>query len=230
VNAREAVRCEWPCWLRRQRWRVSSQLVARVERRTPSNPLLLTAIVLATATPAAAQAPPATSQPSTAQAPAQSPAGQTPPAATQARTFTAPAGLLFNTVRQDRVADFEKVIGYLEEALQKSTDATVRAQAKGWRVFKTAEPGPGGTVLFVFVIDPAVPSADYGLGRILADAFPDTAQLQEIWKLYTGAVTSGGTLLNLMPVKPGETANPGTPSAGTPTERPLPPDADPNRR
>ena len=128
------------------------------------------------------------------------------------------------------MADFEKVIGYLQEALQKSTDATVRAQAKGWRVFKAAEPGPGGTVLFVFVIDPTVPSADYGLGRILADAFPDTAQLQEIWKLYTGAVTSGGTLLNLTPAKPGATANPSTSSPAAPIERPLPPDADPNRR
>ena len=43
--------------------------------------------------------------------------------------------------------------------------------------------------------------ADYSLGRILADAYPDQAKLQEIWKLYSGSVT-GGSLLNLTPVKP----------------------------
>jgi hypothetical protein len=149
--------------------------------------------------------------------------------ATAARTFTAPAGLLFNTVRADRVADFEQVIGYLQAALAKSADSKDRAQAQGWRVFKASEPGPGGTVLYVFVIDPTVPGADYGLGRILAETY-DTAQLQEIWKLYTGAVTSGGTLLNLTPVNPAGT--PAPPAAAPPPapERPLPPDADPNRR
>jgi hypothetical protein len=116
------------------------------------------------------------------------------------RTFTAPAGVLFNTVRADRVADFEKVMGYLQAALASSASESVRAQARGWRVFKAAEPGPSGTVLYVFVLDPTMPGADYGLGRILADAYPDQAQLQEIWKLYNGAVT-GGSLLNLTPVE-----------------------------
>ena len=171
-------------------------------------------------------------------------------------------GLLFNTVRPERVADFEKVMAYLQTALEKSTDANdraqlqgwrefkakepspgatglylfvmglfFRAQLQGWRVFKAPEPGPGGTVLYVFVIDPTVPGTDYGLGRILAEAYPDTALLQEIWKLYSGAVTSGGSLLNLSPVKPGAaSAMPGAAPSSPPPERPLPPDADPNRR
>ena len=152
------------------------------------------ALVLLAGAVAAAQTP------QTPTAPTADPAAA--PASTPARTFTAPVGLLFNTVRPDRVADFEKVIGYLQAALQKSADAKDRAQAQGWKVFKATEPGPAGTVLYVFVIDPTVPGADYGLGRILAEAYTDTAQLQEIWKLYTGAVTSGGTLLNLNAVKP----------------------------
>lgn len=161
-------------------------------------------------------------------------AGQTPAAApppTTTRTFTAPTGLLFNTVRPERAADFERVIGYLQSALEKSADPKDRAQAQGWRIFKAAEPGPGNTVLYVFVLDPTVPGADYGLGRILAEAY-DATQLQEIWKLYTGAVTGGGTLLNLNPVKPGAATTPtgATPPATMPTDRPLPPDADPNRQ
>jgi hypothetical protein len=131
-------------------------------------------------------------------APAQTPATS---AAPQTRTFTGKTGLLFNTVRPDRVKDFEAVMYYLNEALKTSTDATVRAQAQGWRVFKAAEPGPNGTVLYVFVLDPAVPGADYGLGRILAAAYPPE-KLQEIWRLYQGAVTSGGNLVNLSALEP----------------------------
>jgi hypothetical protein len=122
------------------------------------------------------------------------------------RTFTAPAGVIINAVRPERVSDFEKLVGYLKAALAASTDPTVRAQAAGWRVLKAAEPGPNGAVLFVFLFDPTVPGADYGLGRILAAAYPDQTKLQEIWKLYTDSLASGGSLLNLTPVEvaPGE--------------------------
>jgi hypothetical protein len=121
--------------------------------------------------------------------------------APQPRTFTAPVGLLFNTVRSDRVDDFEKAMGYLQTALASSTNERVRAQAAGWRIFKATEAAPNNTVLYVYVLDPTVMGADYSLGRILADAYPDQTKLQEIWKLYSSSVT-GGTLLNLTPVKP----------------------------
>ena len=154
---------------------------------------------------AAQQAAPAGQKPPAPGTAPQAPTGS--PQATAAapavpRTFAAPVGLLFNTVRPERVADFEKVIAYLQDALMKTTDPTLRAQARGWRVFKATEPGPNSTIVFVFVLDPTVPGAEYGLGRVLADAHPDTAELQEIWKLYTGSITSGGTLMNLSPVSP----------------------------
>ena len=147
------------------------------------------------------------------------------PAAPVTRTFAAPTGLLFNSVRPERVADFEAVLWYLQQALQKSTDPTVQAQAKGWRMFKATEPGPNATVVYVFVFDPAVPRADYGLGRILADAYPD--KIQEIWRLYQGAVTGGGSLMNLTPVEPKEPALvvPAPPPATTPAPRTPPPAA-----
>ncbi len=125
------------------------------------------------------------------------------------RSFTAKTGLLFNAVRPERALDFETVIGLLQDALAKSTDPAVRAQASGWKIFKATEPGPNGTVMYVFVVDPATPGADYGLGRILSDAYPD--RIQEIWKLYTGALAGGGSLLNLSPVVPPP------PSPATPT-------------
>ena len=144
------------------------------------------------------------------------PAPVVPPTPLGARVFTAPTGLILNTVRPDRVVDFEMVMGYLQEAFEKSTDERVRQQAKGWRVFKATEPGPNNTVLYVFVIDPTVPGADYGLGRILADAYPD--QIEKIWSLYTGSLAPSASLLNLTPVKPTQLLTP-------PSSAPLTPPA-----
>lgn len=172
--------------------------------------------------PAPAPGQPPTSTPPAPGQPAAGAAAPTP--APQPRTFTAPVGVLFNTVRADRVDDFEKAMGYLQAALASSTNERVRAQAAGWRVFKATEAAPGGAALYVFLLDPTVVGADYSLGRILADAYPDQAKLQEIWKLYSGSVT-GGSLLNLTPVKPAPptTSGPPTtskPDATTTTEKP----------
>jgi hypothetical protein len=113
--------------------------------------------------------------------------------------FTAPVGLIFTTVRPERVADFEKVLSYVQAALEKSTDPKVQEQAKGWRMFKASEPGPNGSVMYVFGFNPAIAGADYGLFRILADVYSDT-ELQQLYRLYNGSVTSGGSLLNLTPL------------------------------
>jgi hypothetical protein len=176
-----------------------------------------------TAPPAPATQTPAPGAP----APAPAPGGVAPvvltpvvpPVPLGARVFTAKSGLIFNTVRPDRVVDFEMVMGYLQAAFEKTTDARVREQAKGWRVFKATEPGPNNTVLYVFVIDPAVPGADYGLGRILADAYPD--QIEKIWSLYTGSLAPSATLMNLttvqsppppaVPLNPAAPLNPAVP-------------------
>jgi hypothetical protein len=164
-------------------------------------------------TPAAPGQPPVPGQPAGA---------AVAPPVPQTRTFTTKTGMLFNTVRPERVKDFETVLGYLQQALDKATDPTVRAQAQGWRTFKATEPGPNASVVYVFVLDPAVPGADYGLGRILADAFPE--QIDEIWKLYQGSVTGGGSLMNLAPVEPmaqAPTAAPTAPPTAPPATAPA---------
>jgi hypothetical protein len=56
----------------------------------------------------------------------------------------------------------------VREALESSTDPQLQAMAKGWRFYKATEPGPGNSVLYVFVVDPTVPGEDYGLGRVLS--------------------------------------------------------------
>jgi hypothetical protein len=201
--------------------------------------LAVIAALLLNAMPAAAQAPvtPGLAPPQVVPPTQSAPPGQetqppatpdqaapatTAPTATVTRSFTSKTGLLFTTVRPDRVADFEAVMWYLQQALQKSTDPAVRAQADGWRIFRAVELGPNGTLLYVFVLDPAVPRADYSLGRILADAYPE--QIAEIWRMYRDSVTSGGTLLNLLPVEPMEPAPfvPAAPAGAKPTTQPAP--------
>jgi hypothetical protein len=133
-------------------------------------------------------------------APGAKPVAAPAPSATAARTFTAPVGLLFNTVRPDKALDFERLVSAVRKTLESSTDPKLQAMAKGWRFYKAAEPGPTSSVLYVFIVDPVVPGEDYGLGRVLSSGSTDTAALQEIWKLYTSSVTSGGSLLNLSPI------------------------------
>ena len=197
--------------------------------------------VLLTTVPVSAQvvAPPAAPQPGAPVAPAVPPAPQDPAAPggvapvgpppvlpvapLPGRTFTAPTGVIFNAVRPERVVDFELVVGYLQAALEKSTSPQVRAQSQGWRMFKATEPGPNGTVLYVFLFDPTVVGADYALGPILSDAYPDL--IEPIWKLYQGALAGAGsqTLLNLAPVEPPPLPPPGVAPVSTPVTRPAPP-------
>jgi hypothetical protein len=133
------------------------------------------------------------------------------------RIFAAEHGVIFNAIKPDKVADFETVITKLRQALEKSKDPVRNQQGWGWKIFKAAEPGPNGSVLYVFVMDPAVKGADYGVAKILAEAYP--TEIMELYRIYSGAfATAGQTLLNLQPVAPagadGAVATP-PPAAGT---------------
>jgi hypothetical protein len=145
----------------------------------------------APAAPVPGQTPPSTPAPgeTTPATPAAAPAPAIP------RVFGGEAGLIFNAVRPDAVMDFEMVLGRLKEALAASADPVRRQQAQGWKIFKATEPGPASSVLYVFVMDPAVKGADYGVAKILAEAFP--AEAQELYRLYIGAFSGGQSLLNL---------------------------------
>ena len=108
-------------------------------------------------------------------------AAPAPPAAPQQQAapglvFGSDAGIIINTIKADKTADFEEVVGKIKEALSKSEDAVRKQQAAGWKVFKVLEPGPNGNVLYVFVMDPVVKDADYGMAKILTEAFPPTQE------------------------------------------------------
>jgi hypothetical protein len=148
---------------------------------------LIAGVLFASAAQARAQTPPAQTPPAQP-----APQAQTPPAT---RVFGSDAGLVLNFIKADKTADFEAVITKLKEALAKSDKPERKQQAAGWRVFKAVEPGPTGTVLYVFIIDPPVKGADYTVSTILADAFPQ--EVQALFEKYRDAYAQGQNFVNL---------------------------------
>jgi len=159
------------------------------------------------AVPAAAQTP-APQTPATPAGAAQAPAAAQSAAVPATRPFTADAGIMFSVIKPDKVADFEMVMGRVKDGLAKSTDPQRKQQALSWRVFKGVEAGPGGNIVYIWLVDPPVKDADYTVTAILTEAFPNEAQ--DLWAKYTACFVSGQTMLNLK-----LTTNM-SPTAGTP--------------
>lgn len=111
------------------------------------------------------------------------------------RVFASDAGMVLNFIKPDKTADFEAIVGKLKQALQQSEKPERKQQARSWKVFKAAEPGPNGTVLYVFWIDPAVKDADYTVSTILAEAYPQ--DVQTLYKQYADAYAQGQNFVNL---------------------------------
>ena len=125
-------------------------------------------------------------------APAQAPAAPSP------FVFPGDAGVILNFVKADKTADFEMVLGKLKEAVAKSEKPERKAQAAGWKVFKASEAGPGGAVIYVFVMDPVAKGAEYSVGNILVEAFGQT-EGQALYKTYSESYGNPaiGALLHL---------------------------------
>jgi hypothetical protein len=176
---------------------------------------LAPALCFAQAAPAqpAAQQPatqqPATQQPATQQ-PATQPGTQTGAEGAAAATpaapklaFTTPAGLLLVQIKTDQTAVFEEMMGKLKTGLAGTTDATLKQQAAGLKVYKAAEPF-GANALYVVTMEPTVPASEYELFAMLQKTMtpeqlraPETA---EMWKRYAAAFAAGLSKLSLTPL------------------------------
>jgi len=111
------------------------------------------------------------------------------------RLLTSDGGLVLNFIKADRTADFEAVVARLKEALQKSPKPERRQQAASWKVYKSPEPGPAGSVVYVFTMEPAVKGADYSVSTILAETFP--AEAIVLFKQYSESFAGGLNFVNL---------------------------------
>ena len=88
-------------------------------------------------------------------------------------------------IKADKVADFEVVLNKLKEALAKSEKPERKQQAAGWKIFKTTQPGPQNSVVYVMRIDPIVKGQEYDISRLIAEVFP--VEVQELFAKYKEA-------------------------------------------
>ena len=101
--------------------------------------------------------------------------------------FMSDGSLLINYVKPDKTADFEMVMGKVKEALAKSDKPERKAQAEGWKIFKTDLPGPSGAVTYFAIVDPVMKGSDYNMRQILTDAF-GVADTNTIYKMLADSV------------------------------------------
>jgi hypothetical protein len=119
---------------------------------------------------------------------AQTPAAQPAQAAEAKKSpfvFESDGGVILHFVKADKSATFEMLIAKLKEALAKSDKAERKSQAASWKLFKAAEPGAGGAIMYVSVIYPAVKDADYYIPILINEVFPTEGQ--ELYKQYLDA-------------------------------------------
>ena len=112
------------------------------------------------------------------------------------RVFGSNTGVVLNFIKADKTADFEEVVAKLKEALQSSPNATRKEQAASWKVYKSPDPGPAGSVLYIFIIDPVVKGADYAVATILAEGFSGD-EFTALAKKYTDSYATGQNFVNL---------------------------------
>lgn len=89
-------------------------------------------------------------------------------------TFSKP-GLIQVLIKPDQTAAYEAVITKLKEALQKTDKPELKQAAMGWKIYK-ADTLANNNALYIHLIDPPAANADYGVMKILYDAFPTEAQ------------------------------------------------------
>ncbi len=141
---------------------------------------------------------PAAGQQPAAPAAAAEPAGPKPPRL----TMNSGAAVLLYQIKPDQTATFEEMLGKVHAGMLKSDNPVRKQQLAGWKIYKAAEP-MGGNALYVCVIDPAVPAAEYDFFMLLAEGLgPEagTPENQALFKKYSEVFAAGASRLSLTPV------------------------------
>jgi hypothetical protein len=150
-----------------------------------------------------AQTPPA-GQPPAGQPPAggQPPAAGAPDAKAPRLPLTSPAAVLLYQIKPDQTGTFEEMLGKVKAAMSKSDNPVRKQQLAGWKVYKASEP-MNNNALYVCVVDPTVPAAEYDFFMLLAEglgAEAGTADNQAMFKKYQDVFAAGASRLSLSPV------------------------------
>jgi len=115
-------------------------------------------------------------------------AQQAQQAAPQKTTYTGQVVIAAYVVNPDKTADYEKVMGQLKDALSKSTRPEAKQQLAGWKVMKNSTPQPDGGIVYVHLIAPVVPDADYSITNLVYEVVTDPMARTEFYNLYRGAL------------------------------------------
>lgn len=109
-------------------------------------------------------------------------------------TINSAAAVVTVLIKPDKTADFDLVLAKLKQALANSTNPQRKAQAAGWKVFKS--PPIQGNAVYVMRIDPVIRGAEYDITRLIAEVFP--VEVLEIFEKYKGAF-AGRAITELTP-------------------------------
>jgi hypothetical protein len=109
-------------------------------------------------------------------------------AAPNKTTYNGDAVIQAFSVNPDKVADYEKVMAQLKDALQKSTKPEAKQQAAGWKVYKNSTPNPDGSIVYVHVIDPVVKDADYSVLNNIYEVVKDPTEQRGVYDMYRAAL------------------------------------------
>jgi hypothetical protein len=77
------------------------------------------------------------------------------------------------------------VMGRVKEGLQNSDDSAKRRQADSWKIYKLPAQADG-SVIYLAIIDPPVPQADYTVSNILLEAYGQE-EAQRLYDIYSAA-------------------------------------------
>ena len=108
--------------------------------------------------------------------------------APQKTTFTGDVVIWAFNVNADKAADYEAVVAKLKDALSKSEAPEAKPQLAGWKVMKNAQPQPDGSLVYLHVISPVIPEADYSITNIVYAAMKDPTEQRAFYEQYLGAV------------------------------------------
>ena len=103
-------------------------------------------------------------------------------------TFTGEMVVMAFAVNPDKAADYEAVIAQLKEALGKLERPEAKQQLAGWKIMKNSAAQPDGSLLYIHVISPVVPDADYSVVNIVYEANKDPSAQKAFYDKYRGAL------------------------------------------
>jgi hypothetical protein len=113
------------------------------------------------------------------------------------------AAVILNPVKPDRTAEFELGLEQLRAVLAATTDSphpAKRQQARGWKIYRAEEP-MGTNVLYVFLLDPALPYADYSFKNLLEESLPPP-EAEVALRRLSGSLAGPQTVISLTPTPP----------------------------